>query len=177
VPSFDWSIPDWLLPAIAMTLVALAGPLVVIFALPGLWLLAVGSVLVKLWHPDLFSWWVVGFAVACAIASDITDLLSGAIGARRTGGTRRSGFGALAGGIVGAILGTPVFPVLGTLVGGVAGAGIGAALAQRTKEGTTWKHSAKVGSGAAAGWAAAIAVKLALSIVVALTLIAAAWIP
>lgn len=150
-----------------------SGVVLCLLGMPGLWLMALSALGCKLWTPDLLSWWVVGVAAGLAITSDIADLFAGAYGARKTGGAKRASVGAMIGGFAGAILATPILPIIGTILGGMAGAALGAAIAQRTMPGATVKQSAKVAGGAAAGWLAAVVVKVTLAIVSACVLAAA----
>lgn len=155
-----------------------------LLSLPGLWLLTLAALLANvvgalagLWilKDPIVSWWAFGFILACTLVSDVVDWSAGVLGAKRMGGTRRAMIAAFIGGIAGAIIGTPILPIIGTVIGGALGAGLAAALVHRTGLDQTWRNSAKVGAGASAGWFAAIAVKLVLSIICATLLIIAAW--
>ncbi len=167
-----------------LTLAALIGPAIVLVSLPGLWLLTLTTLLVNTigawtgyWpmKDSIVSWWVFAFILGCTLISDVVDWTAGVMGAKRMGGTRRAMIAAFIGGIVGAIAGTGVLPIVGTVLGGAVGAGVAAMLVHRTGLDETWKQSAKVGAGASAGWFAAILVKLILALVCALLLIIAAW--
>lgn len=169
-----------------LTLVAFIAPAIVLFTLPGLWLLTLTVLLFNamgywlgLWPGDdpIVSWWAWGFILACTLISDITDWSAGVLGAKRMGGTRGAMAAAFLGGIVGAIAGSFVLPIVGTLVGGAVGAGLAATLVHRTTPEQTWKKSARVGAGASAGWFVAIIVKLVLCILSAILLLIAAWTP
>ncbi len=167
-----------------LTVAALIGPAIVLVSLPGLWLLTLVTLLANLigywlgyWpgNNPIVSWWVFGFIMACTLASDVVDWTAGVLGAKRMGGTRRAMIAAFGGGIIGAIAGSFVLPIVGTLLGGAVGAGVAAMLVHRTGQEETWKQSAKVGAGASAGWFAAIVVKFVLSIICATLLVIAAW--
>ncbi|UYV13567.1 MAG: DUF456 domain-containing protein [Phycisphaera sp.] len=167
-----------------LTLAALIGPAIVLVSLPGLWLLTLATLLVNVsgallgyWvlGDPIVSWWIFGIILGSTLISDVVDWSAGVVGAKRMGGTRRAMIAAFLGGIVGAIAGTMVLPIVGTLLGGAVGAGLCATLVHRTGPEETWKQSAKVGAGASAGWFAAILVKLTLAIICATLLIIAAW--
>lgn len=167
-----------------LTLAALIGPVIVLVSLPGLWLLTLVTLLVNVsgallgyWvlKDPLVSWWVFAIIMGSTLISDVVDWSAGVVGAKRMGGTRRAMIAAFLGGIVGAIAGTMVLPIVGTLLGGAVGAGLCATLVHRTGQDETWKQSAKVGAGASAGWFAAILVKLTLAVICAILLIIAAW--
>jgi uncharacterized protein YqgC (DUF456 family) len=153
-------------------------------SLPGLWLLTLLALLVNAigywmgyWpgKDPIVSWWIFGFILLCTLISDVVDWTAGVMGAKRMGGTRRAMIAAFIGGVAGAIIGTPMFPIVGTILGGALGAGLAATIVHRSGPDQTWKQSAKVGAGASAGWFAAIAVKLVLSVICAMLLIIAAW--
>ncbi|HHS13922.1 MAG TPA: DUF456 domain-containing protein [bacterium] len=68
----------------------------------------------------------VGLLLGLAVLMEILEGILGAFMARRFGGSRWGMAGAIIGGFLGAIAGTPVVPVLGTLLGGFLGAFAGA---------------------------------------------------
>ena len=83
--------------------------------------------------------------------------------AQRYGGSRRAGWGALAGGLAGALVGVPV-PLIGSVIGGFVGAFIGAALFEYTNARKS-DVAARAGWGAVLGRAAAAAIKMGLGVV------------
>jgi uncharacterized protein YqgC (DUF456 family) len=58
--------------------------------------------------------------------------VAGVAGAKAGGGSRRAAWGALIGGFVGALAGTPLLPLIGTLIGAVLGTFVGAYLGETT---------------------------------------------
>lgn len=88
-----------------------------------------------------------GLLLAIAVAVEFMEELLSAAMAKKFGGSKWAMVGAVAGGFIGAVVGTPAAPVLGTLVGGFFGAFCGATLLE-------WIHSAdfqnaiKAGAGA-----------------------------
>lgn len=157
-----------------MLVAALFGLALVIVGLPGTWLMLIAALLLQWWRPETFSWWTIGVVSALAIIAEIVDVVASAVGAGSAGGSRRSYAGAIVGGIVGAVVGTPIAPIVGTILGGVVGAGVGAALTDRTVPLRTWRHSARVGQGAAIGRLISVVVKMAIGGVIAAILIVAA---
>lgn len=165
------------LAASIVVLGSLLGIALTIATLPGTWVAIVIAMLCQWWKPELFSWWTIGAAAAMALVGEAVDLLASAVGTTRTGGGRSSALGSVVGGIGGAIVGTMVLAVIGTIIGAVVGAGLGAAMAERGIREKTWRESAAVGAGAAAGKAVATIAKLGIAVAIALTLSVAAFVP
>lgn len=59
---------------------------------------------------------LVVFALIC-IAVELIELLAGFLGVQKRGGSKQAGIAALIGGLVGAGVGTGIFPILGTFAG------------------------------------------------------------
>lgn len=139
------------LGAVAMG-VGLAG--VVLPALPGALLLAVGVVLVA-WAEGFtrVGWGTVAIALALALASWAVDLLAAVLGARLFGASRWSVVGASVGLVAGMFLGLPGL-VLGPVVG---------AVAFELLRNPDVKRAARAGLGALLGFVVGSAVKLALA--------------
>jgi uncharacterized protein len=157
------------LPAVLLLVISsLAGLLLIPFGLPGLWVMVLG-VLAYGWLTDFqtVTPGIVALVVVLALLGEAIEAWLGFRFARRYGGSRRAGWGALAGGLIGAVVGVPV-PLIGSVVGGFVGAFAGAALLEYTRE-------RRAGAAAGAGWgavlgrAAAAAVKMGLGIVIAVT--------
>lgn len=99
----------------------------VVVGLPGTWIILFLATVIELtdiyWlegHPAVtFGWWVLGIALVVAVAGEVLELVSGMIGTKAGGGTRKGMLGAIGGGMIGALGGTFVvpIPVIGTLVG------------------------------------------------------------
>src|SRR3977135_1651509 len=116
------------LPALVLGICSIIGLVLVPLGLPGLWVMVAG-VLGYGWVTDLRP--VGGPALPCgpalAFLGEIIEAWLGFRLARTCGGSRRSAWGALAGGIVGAVMGVPV-PIIGSVVGAFLGSFAGAAL-------------------------------------------------
>jgi uncharacterized protein YqgC (DUF456 family) len=92
--------------------------------------------------------------------------------ARRYGGSKRAGWGALLGGLVGAAVGVPV-PVIGSVIGGLVGSFAGAIAFEYTNSlhaGT----ALRAGWGALLGRVAATTAKMGLGIIIAVVTLFAA---
>jgi len=153
---------------IAALLVALCfvgGLILVPLGLPGLWVM-VGGVVCYAWLTGFQAVGAatIGVALALAVVGEVLETWLGFGLARRYGGSRRAGWGALAGGIVGALFGVPV-PIVGSVIGAFVGAFTGAALFEYSWSGTT-AVAVRAGWGAVLGRAAAAATKIALGVVI-----------
>ena len=146
-------------------LVLVVGVVVVGFGIPGTFVIASAALLYGLATgfervPILL---VVVLFVVAGLVELIEFFLSGYM-AERYGGSRASFWGAIGGGILGAIWGTGVLPVFGTIVGGFIGAFAGAFaveyLLRRNVE-----HSLLAGFGAFLGSVGGKMVKIISSIV------------
>lgn len=138
---------DWVQLAIALvfSLIGLACLLAVPLGLPGTWIvlaLAAGIELVdgaavgRSRDVVTFGWSTIGLGVVLAAVGEGIEALAGALGAKWGGATRRGMIGALAGGIVGAVLFSFLIPIplLGTLAGALLGTFVGALLGEWTSE-------------------------------------------
>ena len=146
-------------------LTGLAGLALIPLGLPGLWVIVLG-ILGFGWLTD-FRTLGIGSIVAVlglALLGEAVEAYVGFRFAQRYGGSRRAGWGALAGGLIGAIVGVPV-PIVGSVIGGFVGAFLGAALFEYSRA----RHSegaVRAGWGAMLGRALAAGVKMGVGIVI-----------
>jgi uncharacterized protein YqgC (DUF456 family) len=153
-------------PILLLIGTALAGLVLIPLGLPGLWLIVLGI----MGYGFLTGWrevtgLVIVVAVGLALIGEGVEAWIGFRFARRYGGSRRAGWGALIGGLVGAFVGVPV-PLIGSVVGGFVGAFAGAALFEYTNARKS-EVAARAGWGAVLGRAAAAAAKMALGVALA----------
>ncbi len=95
------------------------------FGLPGLWIMVGSALAYQLLVPGTVGTaTVAGTAVLALIAEVLEFTLAGRY-ARKYGGSRRAGWGAIIGSIIGAIVGVPI-PIVGPIIGGFLGAFVGA---------------------------------------------------
>src|SRR5258705_8488440 len=125
------------LPALLLGVCAILGLVLVPLGLPGLWVM-VGGVVGYAWLTGFQTVGAatIGVALALAVLGEVLETWMGFGLARRYGGSRRAGWGALAGGIIGAIVGAPV-PIIGSVIGAFVGSFAGAALFEYSWAGTT----------------------------------------
>src|SRR5207244_12827238 len=109
------------LATVLLMLCLLAGLVLVPLGLPGLWVMVAG-VAGYGWLTDFRSVGVttIALVLGLALVGEIVETWLGFRLARRYGGSSRAGWGALVGGIVGAVVGVPV-PVIGRGIAGRAG--------------------------------------------------------
>ena len=118
---------------------------------PSIWI-AVGAIV------------LIGIGILGVIAEVIEWSLSGKY-ARKYGGSRRAGWGAIIGGMIGAFAGVPV-PIVGPMIGAFAGSFIGALVAELST-GNRAGASTKVATGALLGRVLATAVKMGIGCAIA----------
>lgn len=159
-----------LLLAIVLFLSLLMIPL----GLPGLWVMVLAAVAYPYLAGEgtIGSFTLVGILVLAAVAEALEFLLAGRY-ARKYGGSRRAGWGAILGGIVGAFVGVPV-PIVGPVIGALAGSFAGALIFELTR-GTEAGAATRVATGALIGRVAAIAVKVGIGVAISAWLLLAAW--
>jgi uncharacterized protein YqgC (DUF456 family) len=156
----------WLYYLILLALL-FTGLFVNILGLPGLWLM-VGSLGLYAWltHLGVYVGWPVLITVlVLALIAEVVEFMAGSAGAKRAGGNRRAGFGAIIGALIGGLLFSIPVPIVGTVIGVCLGAFAGAAVAQMTVAQDV-AHSFRVGAGAAKGRFYGIMSKLAFGIVI-----------
>lgn len=151
----------------------------VLFLLPGNWLMVLTTLLVAWWQwgHHMFSIPTLAAIVLLAATGDVVELLSGQVGSRRAGGSRWGCAGAFLGAVVGAPIGTILIPIpiLGTLIGLGGGACLGAWLLELLG-GKEMKRAAIVGAGAGVGQMLGTSTKFAIGIAIwTIVAVAAFW--
>ena len=122
-----------LLFALLLVVVLLVSWALTVIGMPGNWLMLVATAAYAWLLPGesraAIGWEVVVVLLVLAAVGEIVELLAGAAGTSRAGGSRRSAvlalLGSIAGGVVGLVLGMPI-PLLGSVVGALLLAGVGA---------------------------------------------------
>ncbi|MBM4005352.1 MAG: DUF456 domain-containing protein [Planctomycetes bacterium] len=168
--------------AVVLLIAAIAGGIVMTtVGLPGNWVIVLAAafyaVVVTGNSRLTLSWYGVGTVTLFAIVGELAELLAGALGVARAGGSRRAItlglIGSVSGGIAGLVIGVPV-PVVGSLIAGVLGACLGAfagaVLGERWR-GRDYDHSFSVGQAAFWGRMLGTVSKLTVSFLMALVLL------
>jgi uncharacterized protein len=179
---------DWLLYLVGTFFVVAGGVCVLLVAvnLPGTWIMLALAVAIELLDrfyltadpPVTFGWRIIIICAVLAVLGEILEFISGALGTKFGGGTRRGMIWAVIGGIAGAILFTPVIPVplIGTLIGALIGTFAGAMFGEITAaEPRSVRGSIIPASGATFGRILGTLGKVCIAVAMWLTLSVAAF--
>jgi uncharacterized protein YqgC (DUF456 family) len=153
--------------------------LLVLFGLPGNWLMVLSTCLFAWWQWDqrVFSRSTLIAIAALALLGELVEFLAGMLGARGSGASWRASIMAVFGAILGAIFGTFTIPVplLGSMIGASIGAGL-AVWAMEVSRGEAAERSVRRGIGAGVGQFIGTAGKIMLGLVIWVVIaIAAFW--
>jgi len=155
--------------SISLVLVNFVWLVLVVFGLPGNWLIVISTCLFAWWHWEtkVFSIYTLIAIVVLAIIGELFEFFGGMRGARKSGASWPGSVAALAGAVTGAILGTFFIPIalLGTLLGACIGAGLGA-WALEFSRGAKMKESTRHAVGAGLGEFLGITSKFAIGIII-----------
>jgi len=151
----------------------------VLFGLPGNWLMVFMTSLFAWWQwqEGVFSAWTLVAAAVLALVGEVIEFVAGVVGAKRAGAGWAASLAGLFGAFIGAVGGTTIFPVpiLGTILGACLGAGI-AVWAVEVSRGEHPDLSVQRAVGAGVGKFFGILGKFAVGIVIWLIIaIAAFW--
>jgi uncharacterized protein len=151
----------------------------VLFGLPGNWLMVLSTSLFAWWTWDrgVFSGWILMAIAALAALGELIEFLGGLMGARRAGASWRASLAGILGALIGALGGTTMLPVpvVGTIVGACVGVGLAVWLVE-TSRGAHPDLSFRRAVGAGMGELIGIVSKFAVGVVIWLTIsIAAFW--
>ena len=133
--------------------------------LPGTWVMLAAGVGYSILVPNSIGMFALIGTTIVAVVAEIFEFTLAGKYARKYGGSRRAGWGAIIGGTVGAIVGVPV-PLIGPIIGAFAGSFIGALVAEFSR-GTDVDAATRVAWGALVGRAVAAALKVAAGCVIA----------
>jgi uncharacterized protein YqgC (DUF456 family) len=142
------------------------------FGLPGLWIMVGAALAYDLLAPGTVGTTTVVLTAGLALVAEVLEFTLAGRYARKYGGSRRAGWGAIIGSIIGAIVGVPV-PIVGPVIGGFLGAFVGAFVAERSR-GTGMGGASRVATGALIGRVVAAAMKTAIGVVIAIWIFVAA---
>lgn len=114
---------------VALALAILAGLVLDLVGLFGNWVILVAlGIFWAVSGFEHFGWLGLGLMLGLAVLGEVIETLAAGMGAAKFGGNRGAVISALLGCIGGAIVGTPLFPLVGTVLGACVGA-FGAAFA------------------------------------------------
>lgn len=150
---------------IALIVCCLAGLALIAIGLPGIWLMVIAVIsyglVTKFVGVGVIT---LSVTIVLALLSEVAEAYLGFGLAKKYGGSKRAGWGALIGGLVGAAVGVPI-PVVGSVIGSLVGAFGGALLLEYLGHGDSDK-AVRAGWGALVGRVAATATKMALGFVI-----------
>lgn len=130
--------------AALLTVAVAAGWLMTLVGMPGNWLIVACTACYAALGPAetrlAIGWPVVGILAGLALLGELIEIVAGALGVAKAGGSRRSAvlalLGSMIGGIAGLFVGLPV-PIVGSLLAAVVFAGAGALVGAAIGE--SWK--------------------------------------
>ncbi|GAC1516307.1 MAG: hypothetical protein NVS1B4_10640 [Gemmatimonadaceae bacterium] len=156
-----------------LALVLFLGLLLVPLGLPGLWILVASAVAYPLLtgDPSIGSVTMIGTALLALGAEAIEWTLSSRY-ARKYGGSKRAGWGAMLGGMVGAFVGVPL-PIIGSVIGAFVGSFVGALVFEFSQTGHA-TGATRVAWGALIGRVLSVAVKMGVGVAIAAWILLAA---
>jgi len=175
------SIALFIVVVLLFVLIGIVSIVGIIFGVPGTWVILITALIIELsdglWRdPDAaggsFTLWVFIGCVVLALLGEAAELFSGMYGAKRGGSTRRGMWGALFGGIIGAVAGTFMLPVplVGSLVGSVAGTFAGAMIMELGNPELRTSGAVRPAIGATLGRLAGTIIKIPVGITVLVVL-------
>src|SRR4051812_38221826 len=149
-----------LLAAIAL------GLFMIPFGMPGTLIIFAATLCYHLLVPGGAIGWgtVVVVGALMLVAEGMEFVLAGRF-ARKYGGSKRAGWGAVIGGMIGAFLGVPI-PIVGSIIGAFAGAFVGAFVFEYSRA-TDHGTATRVAWGAMVGRVVAAAMKVGIGLVMA----------
>lgn len=152
----------------------------VLFGLPGNWLILISTCLFAWWWSDYgpFSVYTLVGVTILAILGELIEFFGGMGGAKKAGAGWLGSLGAILGAVSGAIAGTFLIPVplIGTLIGACIGAAAGT-WALEALGGRKMKESVRFGLGAGLGQILGTTAKFIIGIIVWLIIAVAAFWP
>lgn len=147
----------------------------IVFGLPGLWLMIASAVCYRILLPDNpISWFTIVSITVLAIVAEVFEFTLTGKYARKYGGSRRAGWGAIIGGLIGMMVGIPI-PIIGSVIGAFAGSFAGAFIAEMSGGRSSTAGATRVATGALVGRVVATAMKVGIGCAIAAWILVAAW--
>ena len=142
--------------------------------LPGLWIMIASAFVYRMVLPGSIGVVTLAGIVILGVIAEVFEFTLSGQYARKYGGSRRASWGAMIGGVLGAIFFFPIpIPFLGPIVGGMVGAFAGAFVGELSRRDQN-VSATKVATGAMIGRAVAAAMKTGVGVVVAVWVVVAA---
>ena len=154
---------------VLFAIVMLISIFVVPLGLPGTFIMVAAAIAANYFAAAGIGWIAIGIALVLAVTAEVLEWTLSARFARKYGGSKRAGWGAIIGGLIGAFIGIPA-PVIGSMIGAFAGAFVGALVVEYTQPQSDASVATRVATGALVGKAAATAIKLAIAFTIAFLL-------
>ncbi len=149
------------MPLLILSLVIIVSLILIVLGLPGLWIMVASAVTYNLIVPgDPIGWVTLVIVGILALVAELLDISLTGRYARRYGGSRRAGWGAIIGSIVGAMVGFPV-PIIGPVIGAFIGSFVGALIAEFTG-GSSAGDATRVAKGALIGRVVSTVLKIGI---------------
>jgi uncharacterized protein YqgC (DUF456 family) len=147
--------------------------ILIVLGLPGLWIMVASAVVYNLIVPgDPIGWFTLVAVGVLALVAELLEFTMTGSYARKYGGSRRAGWGAIIGSIVGAIVGFPV-PIVGPVIGAFVGSFIGALIAEFTG-GSSAGDATRVAKGALIGRVVSTVLKIGIGFTIGIWIFFAA---
>ena len=154
---------------IVLAVIMVLSLFIIPLGLPGTWVMIAAGLGYSYLVPGSIGMIALIGTTTIAVVAEVFEFTLAGKYARKYGGSRRAGWGAIIGGTVGAFVGVPV-PLIGPIIGAFAGSFIGALVAEFSR-GADAKVATRVATGALIGRAVAAAMKVAAGCVIAAWLI------
>ena len=161
-----------------MPLIILAGVIIlslilIVLGMPGLWIMVASAVTYNLIVPgDPIGWFTLVAVAVLALVAELLEFTMTGRFARKYGGSRRAGWGAIIGSLVGAIVGVPV-PIVGPVIGAFVGSFLGALVGELTG-GSSAGTSTRVATGALVGRVVSTVLKIGIGFTIGIWIFIAA---
>ncbi|MEO8909489.1 MAG: DUF456 domain-containing protein [Gemmatimonadaceae bacterium] len=153
--------------------VILLSLVLIVLGLPGLWIMVATAVTYNLIVPgDPIGWFTLVAVAVLALVAELLEFTMTGRYARKYGGSRRAGWGAIIGGMIGAFVGFPV-PIIGPVVGAFVGSFCGALVAELTG-GSSAGDATRVAKGALIGRVMSTVLKIGIGFTIGVWIFIAA---
>ena len=153
--------------------VILLSRVLIVLGLPGLWIMVATAVTYNLIVPgDPIGWFTLVAVAVLALVAELLEFTMTGRYARKYGGSRRAGWGAIIGGMIGAFVGFPV-PIVGPVIGAFIGSFCGALVAELTG-GASAGDATRVAKGALIGRVMSTVLKIGIGFTIGVWIFVAA---